>query len=47
MLKSLHLKNFTVFPDAEFTFGKDLNVIVGENAPANRRSSRRPTPPSP
>ena len=31
MLKSLHLKNFTVFPDAEFTFGKDLNVIVGEN----------------
>ena len=31
MLKSLHLENFTVFPDAKFTFGKNLNVIVGEN----------------
>jgi len=31
MLKSLHLKNFTVFPDAHFSFGKHLNVIVGEN----------------
>ena len=31
MLKSLHLKNFTVFSDSRFTFGKNLNVIVGEN----------------
>jgi len=31
MLKSLHLKNFTVFADATFDFGKHLNVIVGEN----------------
>jgi energy-coupling factor transporter ATP-binding protein EcfA2 len=31
LLKSLHLKNFTVFPDTQFAFGKDLNVIVGEN----------------
>lgn len=31
MLDSLTLKNFTVFPDAYFTFGKHLNVIVGEN----------------
>jgi predicted ATPase len=31
MLKSLHLKNFTVFPDAKFAFGKNLNIIVGEN----------------
>ncbi|HET6384420.1 MAG TPA: AAA family ATPase [Armatimonadota bacterium] len=31
MLKSLHLKNFTVFPGATFNFGKNLNVIVGEN----------------
>ena len=31
MLQSLHLKNFTVFPDVRFTFGKHLNVIVGEN----------------
>ena len=31
MLKSLHLKNFTVFPDANLEFGKQLNVIVGEN----------------
>jgi hypothetical protein len=31
MLKTLHLKDFTVFPDAHFEFGKDLNVIVGEN----------------
>lgn len=31
MLKSLHLKNFTVFPDANLEFGKHLNVIIGEN----------------
>jgi len=31
MLRSLHLKNFTVFPEARFTFGRDLNVFVGEN----------------
>jgi len=31
MLKSLKLKNFTVFPDATFEFGKHLNVIIGEN----------------
>lgn len=31
MLTSLHLKNFTVFPDATFEFGKHLNVIIGEN----------------
>ena len=31
MLKSLKLQNFTVFPDADFKFGKNLNVIIGEN----------------
>src|SRR5215469_12723340 len=31
MLKSLHLTNFTVFPEASFTFGKGLNVVIGEN----------------
>lgn len=31
MLKSLQLENFTVFPDANFTFGKNLNIIIGEN----------------
>ena len=31
MLKSLRLKNFTVFPDATLEFGKNLNVIIGEN----------------
>src|SRR5688500_15271457 len=31
MLKSLHLKNFTVFPDANLEFGKHLNIIIGEN----------------
>ncbi len=31
MLKSLHLENFTVFPDVDLTFGKNLNIIVGEN----------------
>jgi ABC-type lipoprotein export system ATPase subunit len=31
MLKSLRLKNFTVFPSAELKFGRYLNVIVGEN----------------
>jgi energy-coupling factor transporter ATP-binding protein EcfA2 len=31
MLKSLHLNSFTVFPEARFIFGKNLNVIIGEN----------------
>ena len=31
MLKTLRLKNFTVFPDVEFEFGKNLNIILGEN----------------
>lgn len=31
MLKRLHLKNFTVFADADFEFVRGLNVIVGTN----------------
>jgi energy-coupling factor transporter ATP-binding protein EcfA2 len=31
MLKYLHLRNFTVFADAEFEFGEGLNVLVGVN----------------
>ncbi|MBD2722386.1 AAA family ATPase [Hymenobacter armeniacus] len=31
MLKRLHLKNFTVFADANFEFGPGLNVLVGTN----------------
>ena len=31
MLKSLKLQNFTVFPEADLKFGKNLNVIIGEN----------------
>jgi predicted ATPase len=31
MLKSLHVKNFTVFEDAKFEFSPGLNVIVGAN----------------
>jgi len=31
MLKRLHLKNFTVFADADFEFGLGLNVLVGTN----------------
>lgn len=31
MISSLHAKNFTVFPDAAFEFGRNLNVLVGEN----------------
>jgi predicted ATPase len=31
MLQRLHLRNFTVFEDAEFKFGPGLNVIVGAN----------------
>jgi predicted ATP-dependent endonuclease of OLD family len=31
MLKSLHLKNFTVFPDARLEFGRNFNVMIGEN----------------
>ncbi|MSQ72714.1 MAG: ATP-binding protein [Betaproteobacteria bacterium] len=31
MLKSLHIENLTVFPKADFTFGKNLNIIIGEN----------------
>ena len=31
MLKHLHVRNFTVFADAEFAFGPGLNVVVGAN----------------
>ena len=31
MLKSLNVRNFTVFPEADLHFAKGLNVIVGEN----------------
>ena len=31
MLKRLHLRNFTVFEDADFEFGPGLNVLVGAN----------------
>ncbi len=31
MLRSLHIENLTVFPKAELTFGKNLNVFIGEN----------------
>ncbi len=31
MLKSLHIKNLTVFSKADFIFGKNLNIIIGEN----------------
>ncbi len=32
MLKSLDIKNFTVFSDARLEFSKGLNVIIGDNA---------------
>lgn len=31
MILKLHAKNFTAFPEADLTFGKNLNIIVGEN----------------
>lgn len=31
MLKSLHIENLTVFPKADLEFGKNLNIIIGEN----------------
>ncbi|WP_223654178.1 AAA family ATPase [Hymenobacter psoromatis] len=31
MLKSLYVKNFTVFAEANFEFGSGLNVVVGTN----------------
>ena len=31
MLRSLQLANFTVFPSAKMNFGRNLNVIIGEN----------------
>jgi len=31
MLRALELRNFTVFADVQFAFGRHLNVIVGEN----------------
>lgn len=31
MLKSLHIENLTVFPKADLIFGKNLNIIIGEN----------------
>lgn len=30
-MRALELRNFTVFADAQFVFGRNLNVIVGEN----------------
>ena len=31
MLKKISLQNFTVFTSEELDFGKQLNVVVGEN----------------
>jgi energy-coupling factor transporter ATP-binding protein EcfA2 len=31
MLKSLHIENLTVFPKADLVFGKNLNIVIGEN----------------
>jgi len=31
MLKSLKIKNFTVFSEAEIDFSPGLNVVIGEN----------------
>ena len=31
MLNRLHIRNFTVFAEAEFEFSAGLNVIVGTN----------------
>lgn len=31
MLKSLHIENLTVFAEADLVFGKNLNIIIGEN----------------
>ena len=31
MIKQISIKNLTVFPEAELKFGRNLNVIVGEN----------------
>lgn len=31
MLKSLNIENLTVFSKANFTFGENLNVVIGEN----------------
>lgn len=31
MLRTLDITNFTVFPETTLTFGRNLNVIVGEN----------------
>lgn len=31
MLKSLRVENLTVFPEADFSFGKNLNIVIGEN----------------
>jgi energy-coupling factor transporter ATP-binding protein EcfA2 len=31
LLKRITIRNLTVFPDADLRFGKNLNVIVGEN----------------
>lgn len=31
MIKSLHLENLTVFPQADLEIGKNLNIVIGEN----------------
>ncbi len=40
MLKSLRLKNFTVFPDAALEFGNSLNVFAGENGSGKTHISK-------
>ena len=31
MINSLHIENLTVFQEAELKFGKNLNIVIGEN----------------
>lgn len=31
MIRAMRVKNFTIFEQADFKFGKDLNIVVGEN----------------
>ncbi len=31
MISQLHLKNFTIFPEARLEFGRNLNMFIGEN----------------
>jgi len=44
VLKSLRIRNFTVFKEADLTFAGGLNVIVGANGTGKSHLLKLPSP---